>query len=315
MIRCAAHWLRTIFILLMHSYMGWTQSCKLLDDTFVVPGQFCPVKGVVAHSWQRHLCKAMCIQSPGCGAYNYNASDGTCTGLATPCAVLYGNVLMEFGSLDVGLVRGGSTQDCCEWITFTAGDPRDERMVTTEVPYRIVARMNINGVYFFGYHHEMHDLCYIAHDTVQLTNHQGPTCERLRIADGCIAAWTPYTAGETLPNNVVIGGENTNGENIYVAIINNLRGSSMSGYYIEGNSHAIAPFAGVITSTTMKLLVLMWWLKWTLKNETRCEFYYLMFNGIVIHILPGGNVTFGTLITINCPMTRKMFPYEDVIMI
>ena len=291
MIHCAAHWRHTVWILLMHSFMGWTQSCQLLDNTLVVSGQFCPVKGVVAYIWQRHLCKALCIQSPSCGAYNYNTSDGTCTRLATPCAVLYGNVLMEFGALDVGLIRGGSTQDCCEWIIFTAGDPRDERMVTTEASHRIVARIKKDGRYYFGYHNEMHDRCYTTNGNDQLTNRHD-TCERLRIVDGCIARWTPYTTGEPLPSNVVIGGENTNGKNIYVTIFNNLGGSSISGYFTEG---AIAPYVDALTSTTMKLLALMWW-KWTMKwlwktkHVALCELEQLIkVNGFVVYIFPGVN--------------------------
>ena len=227
-----------------------TQQCKLLETTPIVYGKYCPVNSVASlHSYPHH-CRAMCLQADNCAAYNYNISDSSCTRLKAPCPLAQSDPVMMYGIL---ITR--TPEECWEWILFTRGDPRDERMVPEEEDLvRTVARTTNGGTNYFGYHHDTWDACFIATSTTT-ERINGPPCQRLRIAEGCTASWAPYTAGDPLPAQLVIGGKNANGDIAYVASLYN-----KCGYYIRGPVHGIVPFgnSGVVQAAAkMKLLVMV----------------------------------------------------------
>ena len=251
MSRSAERSFRSILTLLMRSFLVSAQQCQFLEHTQMVSGKYCPGNiGEALYSLTQH-CLAMCLQSRNCAAYNYNTSEGTCTRLATPCPLAYSNPVMVFSRLSV---RTSSSPECCEWIPFTLGDGMNERLVAEGTIRRAVARTMEGGANYFGYYHERNDVCYIVTSAIEATIINGYPCERLHMAEGCTASWTDYTAGDPLPAKVIIGGKNTNGDNVYIAKI-----TWKIGYYAQGTANAFVPYFGkdVQTSAQMKLLILI----------------------------------------------------------
>ena len=246
----AAHWVCTIVTSLMHSPLLSAQECQLLENTPLVSGIYCPENIEAAFNSLPHLCRAMCLQTPNCAAYNYNTSDNTCTRLTAPCPQPQSDPVMKFGAL---IAR--KPQECCEWIPFIRGGPRVERMVAVdENPTRTVARTTSGGANYFGYYFEPNDACYIATSATNGERIDGHPCQLLRITEGCAVLWEPYTAGDRLPAKVVIGGNTADGDNVYVASMYN-----KCGYYPHGATHGSVPHGegGVQTARNMKLLVLI----------------------------------------------------------
>ena len=172
----------------------------MLESTQTFYGQYCPRNIEATFNSLPHHCVSMCLQAPNCAAYNYNTTDSTCTSLTTPCPLLQGDVIMEFGVLTTK-----SSQDCCEWIPFTPVDPTNERMVAHEInPDRTIARTKIGDANYFGYQIATSGVCYVATNTERIVRHR---CQRLRIAEGCTVFWAPYTVGDHLPAKVVIVGK------------------------------------------------------------------------------------------------------------
>ena len=245
-----AHWYRTMLTLLVQSFWGATQPCQLIEITPVLSGKYCPVKGGTYFNLPLHYCRAMCMQARNCAAYNYNISDNTCSSLAATCPQPQSNPVMEFGMLTVRTPR-----ECCHWIPFTRGAPRDERMVAEEQnPGRTVARTTNHGANYFGYHHDGNDACYIATSSTNGEKIDGYPCQRLRVAEGCTVFWAPYIAGDPLPAKAVIGGKNADDDNVYVASM-----YGKCGYYPHGATYGSVPHGegGVQTARSMKLLVLI----------------------------------------------------------
>ena len=122
--------------------------------------------GVVTHHVLPHQCRYMCLQSVICRAYNYNATDGTCTLFRTPCPQAFAEALMEFAVL-----TQKSSDECYQWIPYVPGDAIDSRMVYTD---------NAGLLPEFG-------------------SSQGYPCQRLRIEEDCTIIWVPYTAPDSIP--------------------------------------------------------------------------------------------------------------------
>ena len=198
-----ARLVRTILILPMQFILVSTQQCQLLDSTSMLSGKYCPVNGVKSVNALPRHCRAICLQTQSCAAYNYNITDNTCTRLTATCPLAKSNPVMEFGKL-----IAKKNPDCHQWIPFTRGDPRDERMVSPDdSQHRTVARTVSAGAEHFGYYHEPQDACYVATSSNTSAKMTGYPCQRLRIAEGCTAFWAPYAAGNPLPSNAFIGGK------------------------------------------------------------------------------------------------------------
>ena len=149
---------------------------------------------------------------------------------------------------------------CYEWMQYSSGDSLDERMIATDTPNHIVARLQVNGNDVVSYFVISADACYGTLVDTEYNSHQGHQCERLRVVKGCTISWVPYTAGKPLPPNAVIGGVLVNDIVPYVVkfdIIHKGAVKSISGHYIEGAPRAISGFAGTRHSTTMMMMFVL----------------------------------------------------------
>ena len=239
----------TILTLPLQSFTSSVHQCQLLESTVVVSGKYCPVKsGAVIHCHLHH-CRAMCLQTGKCAAYNYNNSDNTCIRLIAPCPVAESNAVMEFG-----ILTARTHPECFEWIPVTGSNLHNDRMIAGGHSDRIVARTTDGGANYFGYYHVAHGACFIATSTTNAERINGSPCERLHISESCTVFWAPYTAGDPLPANIVIGGKEADGVNVYIARFN-----GKSGHYTRGATHGYVPHGDVEvqTSTQMELLVLV----------------------------------------------------------
>ena len=248
---CDTFGIRTILTLLMQSLTTPAQPCQFLERTVFLSGKYCPVSSLAILSSHLCYCRAACLRAENCVAYNYNKSDTTCNRLAVPCHLAQSNPVMEFGVL-----IPQQTQNCCQWLAFSHGDPLDERMVmTSENPTRAVARTTQNGADYIGFYNGRHDACFVATSATQVTKLQDNSCQRLRIAEGCTVFWVPYIAGDRLPDKLVTGGTNANGDNVYVAKSD----KATTGSYVKGATDALFPKSNLNMwrATKMELLILL----------------------------------------------------------
>ena len=193
--------------------------------------------------------RPMCLQTVNCAAYSYNTSDSTCVRFITPCPLAKNDPVME-----LGILRARTHLECCEWIPFTCGEPQDDRNVVGGKTGRTVARTTEGEVNYFGYYHTAPDACYIVTSATRVERINGSPCERLRITEGCTVLWAPYTVGDPIPANSIIGGENTDGDDVYIVSFN-----EKAGYYPRGAAHGAVPHGEIEVhpSTQMELLILI----------------------------------------------------------
>ena len=227
--------------------------CGWFSLTLPYRGRFCIGEGTVIRNLLPRQCRHVCLQSATCKAYNYNVTGGTCTRFTSPCPQAYSDPIMEFV-----VFRETPTNKCYEWVSYSRGDPLDERMIATDSPWCIVARLQVNGNDVVSYMIPKKRKCI---GTFEGTEYNSVLyqCERLRVMEGCTIFFVPYTAGSPLPSRVVIGGVIANGDVAYVVkfdIIHN-GNKSISGYYIEGASHATSGYAGTRHSRTMMMMVVL----------------------------------------------------------
>ena len=108
--------------------------------TMPYEGMYCIFEGTVFQKLLPHECQSMCLQSATCKAYNYNVTEGTCTQFSSPCPQAFSDSVMEFV-----VFRNTPVSRCYEWVPYSPGDPLDERMVATDNPWFIVARLQVNN--------------------------------------------------------------------------------------------------------------------------------------------------------------------------
>ena len=214
---------------------------------------------LLQHCWLspllHHQCRYICLQSTTFKAYNYNVTEGTCTRFASLCPQAYSDSTME-----CVVFRKTPINQCYEWVPYNPGDPLDERMIATDSPSYIVARLHVSGnnvVYFST----ITDACWGKLEGTQYSTQQGYLCERLRVVEDCTIFWVPYTAGASLPSPAVIGGVMANGDVANVVKFDCIyRGTvkSLFGYYTEGATHAISSYGGTtrLSATMMMMIVL-----------------------------------------------------------
>ena len=114
--------------------------CGWFSLTLPYRGRFCIGEGTVIRNLLPRQCRHVCLQSATCKAYNYNVTEGTCTRFTSPCPQAYSDPIMEFV-----VFRETPTNKCYEWVSYSRGDPLDERMIATDSPWCIVARLQVNG--------------------------------------------------------------------------------------------------------------------------------------------------------------------------
>ena len=79
----------------------------------------------------------------------------------------------------------------------------------------------------------------------------------LYVDEACTWTWLPYTSGEVVPAEAVIGGHVASGSPIYVTKMNNGDSILSFGYYSSENAMGYFELNGVRTTTTMNILVML----------------------------------------------------------
>ena len=228
--------------------------CELYNLAMPYGGRYCIAEGAITQRVLSHQCRLTCIQLSKCRAYNYNFTDETCTRFTATCLLAYSDPVMEFV-----VFRETPVHQCYEWVTYNSGDPLDERMIAADNPERIVSRLAVSGSDVVGYFFTVKGKCYGTVGDREYYTWDGYLCERLRVIEGCTIFWVPYTAGETLPSNAVIGGAMANGDVPYVVKFDVIHDGKMSisAYYIEGFPYAITGYYGTRHSATMMMMVVL----------------------------------------------------------
>ena len=229
--------------------------CELYDLAMPYGGRYCIGEGIVTPKLLPHECRYVCLQSPTCRAYNYNVTERTCTRFTFPCPQAFSDQVMEFVVFSETPVN-----QCYEWVPYSRGDPLGERMIATDSPWCIVSRLQVNGNDVVSFFVTDKDHCWGTFGETGYSTKQGYRCERLRVVEGCTIFWVPYTAGNPLPSRAVIGGAMANGDVPYVVkfdCIHNGKVESISGYYIEGATHAISGYYSTRYSTNMTMMVVL----------------------------------------------------------
>ena len=90
--------------------------------------QSCPL-------WRHSIGQFMCLQSATCKAYNCNVTEGTFTQFSSPCSQAFG---------DPVVFRKTPVNRCYGWVPNSPGDPLDERMIATDYPWCIMARLQVD---------------------------------------------------------------------------------------------------------------------------------------------------------------------------
>ena len=230
-----------------------TQTCELYSLSMSYKGRYCPGDGIATPLPEPHLCRLTCLQSPICMAYNFNETEKSCVFLTSTCPEAFVDPVME---LVVFTQR--PDEQCYEWITYNSGDALDERMVSQIG--RIVCRMKWSGNDIVCHWHEVYNVCF-AYFSSAFTSVQGYPCERLRIMEGCVIYWVPYTARDRVPPRAVTAGQMASGVMVYVTkfdFIHNNKRKNVPGHYVEGAADTVGEYGGVARrSNTMMMMVVL----------------------------------------------------------
>ena len=232
------------------------ENCKLFNLSMSYSGRYCPAEGIASMGMLPYQCRYMCLQSPACKAYNYNATEGACTRFTSPCPLAFACTMMEFA-----VFTEIPTDQCYQWVPMVtnSGNVIDARMISTGDPNRILCRMQKNGDDVVCQYNTKWGKCYANLGDEAFNNILGYDCQRLRIAEGCTALWVPYTPGNPINSRAVIAGHMANGSTVYVTKFDSSPpAKSLAGHYVEGGTHTIGNHAGVsMSSTVMMMLVIL----------------------------------------------------------
>ena len=176
--------------------------CELYNLWKPHGGRCCTGEGTVTRKLLHHQCLYICLQSTTCKAYNYNITEETCTRFASVCPQAYSDPTME-----CVVFRKTPINQCYEWVPCNSRDPIDERMIATDCPSYIVARLHVSGNDVVCYFSTISDAWWGNLEGTEYSTRQGYQCERLHAVKGCTIYWVPYTAGGTLPSHWMCHGK------------------------------------------------------------------------------------------------------------
>ena len=197
-----------------------------------------------------NICKQACFASPKCGAMSFNPVDGTCLLAMQPCTLA-----RKQNEYRLMVFRQEEQVQCAMWVRDQAGIV-PAGMVATENK-SVVARVAVDGDVLVGVtsHPGQHWNTYIAHEGHQIYY---PTQDLLTVHPNCTMAWVPYTAGATLPRNVIVTGMLANGRRLYSILSWYAPGHVwVIGVYAEGDTEAYYPFGGSNAVTKCDILVVV----------------------------------------------------------
>ena len=128
---------------------------------------------------QPHQCRATCLESKTCHVYNFNITNGTCTGPTLPHPQALSNHVMEFAVFTQRLYRV-----CYEWVPYCSDDFIGDCTMSTDDRDHITHRMQTVNVMFYF--------------TSQFTNCYAPILKALLLIDSTkvtLHLWTSVDQG------------------------------------------------------------------------------------------------------------------------
>ena len=219
-------------------------------------GRYCATGDTALRNTGFNQCMYVCLQSVNCAAFNHNIIEDECTLLHKPCPLAQQDPEMAYF-----IFSETPVQKCSQWIPYTSGEAIDDRMIASQINRVMVGRIKYKDNFIIGFEYIPHGKChtYSTVDDQIVSSGLSAPCERLRIADDCTAFWMPYTAGDRLPARAVTGGHMASGEVAYVVkfdIVYNGEVATISGYYTEGAQYAFSVYHGLVSSSTMMMLLI-----------------------------------------------------------
>ena len=232
------------------------EHCEVYSLFLGYDGRYCTGEGNATWFMPAHHCRATCLESIICKAYNYNVTDGTCTSFTSPCPQAISDPIMEFA-----VFTHIPYEDCYEWVLYSSGDTLDERMISTDDPRYTICRIHDSGNDVVCYFTTFFPNCYASSGGSPFNSiDRGYPCERFRVKEGCTSFWVPYIAHDPIPPRAVIAGHMVNGDRVYVTKFD-YHGPpvlSLSGHYVEGAENTITASGGAARySNTMMMMVIL----------------------------------------------------------
>ena len=228
------------------------EHCSQYSLSMSYEGRYCPGDGTVTPHLLPHQCRYICVHSNNFRAYNYNATEGTCTRFTSPCPEAFPDTMMEFA-----VFTEKPIDQCYRWITYSSGDVVDPRMISTGEQKLLICRMQKDGSDRMGHFHTIRRVCYSCRGSSVFNSRSGYLCQRLRIMEECTIFWVPYTAQDPIHPRAAIGGHMVNGDVVYITKFD-YNGLSLAGHYVEGATFATTPYGGVAQrSSTMMMMVIL----------------------------------------------------------
>ena len=220
-------------------------------------GRYCTGDGTLTYPQLPHQCRYLCLQSATCTAYNYNATEKTCTHFTSPCPEAFIDSAMEFA-----VFAEIPVNQCYEWVRYL-GDPFDPRNIRTH-PELAICRMQRGGNNILCYAHSHFSRCYGPWGTTEFGHIEGYPCQLLSIAEACTIFWVPYVARDLVPPRAVKAGHMADGRVVYVTKIDVLIPGGagariiIPGHYVVGAENSCGPMSSrVLCESTMMMMVVL----------------------------------------------------------
>ena len=193
-------------------------------------------------------CVWRCLQMKTCRFINHNSVTGQCDLGLSQCESLQPDA--EFMVQAFGPPR----HECLHW-----GSHQEQGRSPVREQNRFAARIVSGDVLLIGTFYRYGKKFWANKAGVKVASayETDSSIEFLFKDADCPLPWMLYTAGEPLPYGAVTGGNISDGSATYLAKINH-EGTLMFGYYDPKYSVAYYEHGGVLTSTLMGILVLLW---------------------------------------------------------
>ena len=171
-------------------------------------------------SAQHHICKTECIERRNCLFVNYNKAEGRCSLCQSSCIRLEADAQSDMAFF------GSKSELCLRWIPnvidrngmLACGDDT----CSSHVGRALKDSHLLPGDVFTG----------ILHTVLNGIKYKVPPMGHLDVMYGCQVIWVPFTAGDALPHQAVVGGYLSSEDGIPLYIVKGAFGNDYSnGYY------------------------------------------------------------------------------------
>ena len=227
-----------------------------------VPGQRCLVSNMTfVHNGldNRQMCITNCIRRHNCQLINYNTYESRCVLSLEACAKLISDE--RYNIIFVGRLL--TAEQCLRWVPIT--EHTVSRMVSSDhceysrtFPGKECYVGRIKSPPYIIPGKFIPRRGNIVYSVLNGSTYMDGTKEILEVSPPCLVTWVPYSAGNVLPKQAVVGVylKNEKGFRLYV-IKGTARRKTVIGYYDTAENRGYVEFRGVNEFTQMEMLVLV----------------------------------------------------------